>query len=499
MILKNKIKSLKEELLVIDSMDPESLSRDKVLDLLNPSIDPDRDRGRRPVILEALPLFTLEVKNNGKDKTTYLVKRIDVPGTADDNRTLIAYTDISELLAVEKRLKNKIKKLKKASIIDKLTGLYNRTCFHQNLSRELNRFRRYGQNLSMLMIDIDLFKIINDDFGHLFGDFVLREIAEILSRNCREADIVFRYGGDEFVILLPNTYYDGALMCADKIRAIVKNRTFSRKSNSIRTTLSIGVSSLSIDQPKDEASFISFADKALLKVKNMGGDGILCYKDINLNRISEDFLPRDLGAEKENNFIQPITTLLRALEIRDSYSKKHSLNVMNYATRIAMHMELGQDQIRKIRDGAIIHDIGKIGISDKILLKNGRLSDEERKHIQRHPLLGIRMLRHISELNDLKSIVLRHHEWFNGEGYPDHLKGDEIPLEARIIAVADAYDAMTSERPYRDRLSNNQIRAEFKRFNRIQFCPDVVDNFFDIVDQISPIGTGMMVQSNPAC
>jgi diguanylate cyclase (GGDEF)-like protein/putative nucleotidyltransferase with HDIG domain len=496
MIIKNRLETLKEKLIISRGKDKKACSKDKILDCLKPVID---DEAGRQAVIEAKNLFTFEAGSGSKDRKTYLVKQIDIPDSMDKPGSLISCTDISDMIKVEQRLKKRINKLQKASLVDNLTRLNNRTCFYQNLSRELNRCRRYGQNLSMLMIDIDLFKIINDDYGHLFGDFVLCEIAQILRKNCRESDFVFRYGGDEFIILLPNTYYDGALMCADKIRAIVKKRTFCRRSGSVKTTLSIGISSLSTDLPEDEASFIEFADQALLKVKKMGGDSILCYRDLKINKDLRDHSPRDLGAEKENNFIQPIATLLKALEIRDSYSKRHSLNVMDYAVRIAARMGLDHSQTRKIKDAAIIHDIGKIGISDRILLKKGGLSDEERSHIQMHPLLGVRMLRHINELNDLKTIVLRHHEWFNGDGYPDHLKGNEIPLEARIIAVADAYDAMTSVRPYRDMLSKNQIKAEFKKYSGVQFCPEVLEYFLTIVEEVSPMGKDLMVSSIPAC
>ncbi len=441
-----------------------------------------------------LHTYELNVSTNERKKVSLLINQVPI---LDKNKKidsiLLTATDISGRTRAEARLSKTIKTLKNLSIVDGLTGIYNHRHFWQRLTQECERSKRHMSNLCLLLIDIDLFKVINDSNGHKFGDFVLKETATILKRNCRKSDIVFRYGGDEFAVLLTDTDYSGANIFAEKIRKSIKAYKFMSSKKITKLTISIGISSLLEDGVANENKFAEFADKALLYAKSTGRNTSVCSKDISKEHIvasadkekAEEFaLKVDMISEGiKRSSIESITALVKAMEARDPYSEEHSTNVMNYSILIAKNMGLPEDEVEVIRNAALMHDVGKIGISDNIILKKGKLTEEERNQIKSHPLLGASMLNDIQFLRKSLSGIRHHHEWCNGNGYPAGLKGSEIPLGARIIAAADSFDAMNSDRPYRDALSSKRIIGGLVNGAGTQFFPEVVYSFLQVIKE----------------
>lgn len=381
--------------------------------------------------------------------------------------------------------------LKNLSMIDGLTGLYNHRHFWERLSQEYKRTKRYLNNLCLMIIDIDFFKTINDSKGHQVGDFILEKVSKIFKERYRESDIIFRYGGDEFAVLLTDTNYYNASTVADNIRKFIENYEFKKGNEIIKITISNGIASLLEDDINNEKEFVEFADKALLYAKSVGRNRSVCYKDIREEYAeinNKGFKIEELTSKIkkvyagiERNSIDSIITLVKALEARDPYSKDHSINVMNYSLLVAKEMGLPKEEIDIVRNSSLMHDVGKMSISDKILIKKGKLTEEEYAQIKKHPILSARIIKHIKFLEMSLPSILHHHEWYNGNGYPNGLKGNKIPLGSRIIAVADAFEAMSSSRPYRDAFPSEKIVKELVNCTGTQFFPEIVYNFLQVI------------------
>ena len=360
---------------------------------------------------------------------------------------------------------------------DGLTGLYNHRHFHERLEQEIARGSRFGTTFSLIMLDIDLFKAYNDIYGHLAGDEALRRIGGYISNSIRSIDLAFRYGGEEFAIILPETRLDDAYRVAERIRKTIESQTSSRV---IPITTSVGIANWPIDGTMKE-EIITQADVALYQAKQTGRNKTCLSSDIVKSKTSL------IGAELEARprALSIIYALAATVDAKDHYTYGHSRKVSDYSVAIAEALGLPQDRIATIRAAGLLHDIGKVGIPDSILSKRGPLTDEEWELIRAHPKLGVEILRHIIDLVNCLPAILHHHEHYDSSGYPSGLKGDNIPLEARILAIADAYDAMTSLRPYRDQLSSQQALNELKRYAGTQFDPELVDIFCKAI-QLTP-------------
>ncbi len=376
---------------------------------------------------------------------------------------------------------------------DKLTGLYNRHFMVEILEKEFSRALRYQHDLSCLLLDLDNFKDVNDTFGHTFGDLVLREFSAGLEQNVRKSDISIRYGGEEFMVLLPNTGVAGAQIIAEKIRATCEKKKYDDGHNSIAVTVSIGIACIKQHQLIDSKEIVACADKALYRSKAEGRNRITVYTKksswiSNDNNISEE---NDLGHLKENlsvvlektkkSSIESLELLTR--DISGEEHKQHNHDVKRYITLIGEKLALPPTIIETFKRAANLHDNFKILLKKTFKTKNIVLNKEERIEIKDHPYM-------LSELIDLfdffaneRSILQYHHENFDGTGYPDGLKENEIPIGARIFSMVEAITAMLSGRLYKAKLSPEEMIVELVDKAGTQFDPMLVSLFLDIIER----------------
>jgi len=365
--------------------------------------------------------------------------------------------------------------LEQKSRLDGLTGLFNRRHFEERLKDEISRHSRYGDAFSIFMLDLDNFKAYNDAYGHLAGDLLLNQVGRIIESSVRNADQPFRYGGDEFVVVLPQTATDDAYVVAERVREHIAREMEKR---AITVTCSIGLASYPTDGVVSD-ELVGVADTALYHAKRTGGNRIFLSSKI----LSEP--PDHEGIQEiyaKSNGLSSVYALVSTVEDRDPYACGHSRKVSTYAEALAEAIGLSPDEVSRVSTAALLHDIGKIGIPDKVLNKKGRLNGEDWEAIKAHPRLGANIVGSIPHLVSCVSSILHHHERWDGSGYPEGLKGEEIPIEARILAIADTFEAMTSARPYRPPLSPEDVIKKLRQGAGIQFDPKLVKVFIGIIE-----------------
>ena len=364
-------------------------------------------------------------------------------------------------------------KVEQRARTDELTGLLNRRSLDEVITSEIGRHSRYGGVFSLIIFDLDSFKTYNDNNGHLAGDKLLGQISGIMKGIIRSSDQAFRYGGDEFAILFPQTTIDDAYQVAERVRKQVASEV---KTGYAPLTISLGLASW----PADGIGLndiIAAADTALYQAKRSGGNQ--SHRASGTILVSDDTMT-GFGGSKDSKDLSIIYALAAAVDARDHYTCSHSKKVSEYAVALAEALNLEPLEINKLGTCALLHDIGKIGISDEILTKQGELTAEEWESIKAHPQLGATIVSHVGNLAPYVLGILHHHERYDGSGYPQGLKGEEIPLEARILAIADAFAAMTSERSFSNAISDEEALEEIKRGAGTQFDPKLAEVFLSI-------------------
>lgn len=391
---------------------------------------------------------------------------------------------------------------------DGLTKLLNHRAFLESYQEEVIRSKRTNKPFSIIMIDVDNFKSINDSFGHQHGDRLLYELAGHLKDNTRAVDIVARYGGDEFICLLPETSYDGGLLVANRIINKLREKA---KEGHTGMTVSIGVSTY-YHHTEDSTMLLQLADQAMYLAKYRGGDQVFTFDPAdtqnlrswnkkvfetflvlkNLKRfdsgqeIAEDLteqLRKMLSVDSSpQSLYEIVTSLSSALDARDHYTNGHSERVIRYAKQIARELEMPANHQEELVYLCLLHDIGKIGIPDHILNKPGKLTPEEFEIMKRHAEIGEKIISPLEALKNLKPLIRHHQEFYDGSGYPDGVSGVEIPLACRILSVVDTFDAMTTDRPYRAALPEEAAIAELKRCAGTQFDPKIVEVFIKVLE-----------------
>jgi diguanylate cyclase (GGDEF)-like protein/putative nucleotidyltransferase with HDIG domain len=368
-----------------------------------------------------------------------------------------------------RRLKNRIED---ANRTDPLTGLLNRRAFEERLELELERAVRSDRPVSVIFGDIDGFRTVNEHHGHAAGDTVLQAVGVNMLKWKRRIDVAARVGGEEFALLLPETDERGAFIVAERLRRAT-HRSFAESPFGVTFTFGIATAPGHATEPVD---LLRAADRAMAAGKDLGGDHSVIYSDEVARKL------RSLGAKVSGELkLATVIALAEALDVRDTGSGQHSHTVGRYAEMTARELGFDEDRVERVRLAGVLHDIGKIGISDTVLAKPGPLDVDEWNEIYTHPELGARLLGQ-PEFEDIRSWILAHHERPDGFGYPYALPAEKIPVEASIIAVADAYEAMMADRVYRPALGEETARAELEAGAGTQFEAAVVAAFLRALD-----------------
>ncbi|QEK11245.1 diguanylate cyclase [Crassaminicella thermophila] len=375
---------------------------------------------------------------------------------------------------IEKEYRKEISQL---ANMDELTGVYNHRFFQEALSEKIEVSKNKKTSVALLFIDIDYFKYYNDLYGHQAGDKVLEKIGDILKNLIRKEDIVARYGGEEFAIILPNTKEEQALNIAEKIRSTIEKIEFEGEENlpNKKLTVSVGVSDFP-NKAKSKEELIKASDDALYRAKFFNKNRVETYHSV-LEELKKDI------QQEHIDLISSVKTLISVINAKDRYTYGHTERVVIYCKMLADRLGLREEDKKILRYGAYLHDIGKIEIGKDILNKKMPLTDEEWKLLKKHPENGAEIIRAVDSLKDVIPLIFYHHERYDGNGYPKGLKGEEIPYLARILTVADSFDAMTSNRPYQSRKSFEDAIEELRRCSKSQFDPKIVDVFIEIIEK----------------
>ncbi|MGG5462160.1 diguanylate cyclase [Clostridium sp. B9] len=370
-----------------------------------------------------------------------------------------------------------INELQKLVNEDGLTGVYNHRYFYDKLREKMHISEVENKKLSLIFMDIDYFKHYNDLYGHQRGDEALRKIGNILKDLAREDDIVARYGGEEFAIILLDTSEKEATIIAENIRQTIEKTYFEGQENQPNSNLTISVGvSVFPDKAENELDLVKYADDALYRAKFFHKNRVETYISVL------DELKRDLK-EEENGLVTSIKTLISVINAKDKYTYSHVERVVVYSRLMAKKLGLTESEKKQLIYGAYMHDIGKINIPNEILTKKMRLTKDEWEILKQHPKDGVEIIKSVNSLKDVVPLILHHHERYDGNGYPDNLKGENIPYLARVLTVVDSFDAMTSSRPYNKRKTYEEGIEELKRCSGTQFDPQIVEIFTQVVKE----------------
>jgi diguanylate cyclase (GGDEF)-like protein/putative nucleotidyltransferase with HDIG domain len=361
---------------------------------------------------------------------------------------------------------------------DSVTSLYNHRAIHQRLDSEFHRAERQKRPLTIIMMDLNNFKLFNDTYGHPVGDQVLKRVAEVLQSECRKCDILGRYGGDEFIAVLPDTDVPLAMVVAQRLRSRMLMEGFRHKAeeNTVPVTLSFGIATYPTDS-ENRYELVAMADANLYTAK-ISESGIIGTSETQRAH-------RELRAEGAFDVLDAMVT---AVDNKDRYTRRHSEDVTEYGLWLAEELGLSEETMRVIRVGALLHDVGKIGVPEDVLRKPGRLTDDEYEVMKRHPHLGALIVSSMPGMDAIIDIVRSHHERWDGKGYPDGLVGENIPILGRLLAVADAFSAMTTARPYRKGMQWSNALDEIRANIGTQFDPEMGNAFLIAVQKRRPLG-----------
>lgn len=401
-------------------------------------------------------------------------------------------TLFSIALSTRRRRGTDTAQLVDAATVDALTRVASHRVFQDRLAHECERAYRFGDTFTLMVLDLDDFHRVNNRCGHRIGDRILLDLARRLRAQLREIDLVARFGGDQFAMILPHTFEKGGVEVAERIRQSVAGWAFITSDGAeIRLTVSLGLCSY----PADGASapeLVQVAQKALSFAKALGGNQLQLYRDLPSREA-----PGNVVSMPHAGRGAVVRSLAVAVDIRDGYTHEHSRLVSELSAAVARRIGLAAAEIGRVKVGALLHDVGKIGVPDSILAKEGSLSAEEWGLVRRHPVLGKQIMEQAPELMDVMPLVLHHQERYDGTGYPSQLHGESIPLGARIIAAADAYHAIRSDRPYRSGRTHREAVSELKRCSGTQFDPQIVDTLLALLEHDEELRALLPADSDP--
>jgi diguanylate cyclase (GGDEF)-like protein/putative nucleotidyltransferase with HDIG domain len=367
-----------------------------------------------------------------------------------------------------------VARLSETSRVDQLTGLLNRRAFEELLGFELDRSRRTGRPVAVIIGELHGMGRLNAERGHAAGDVALQQVARDMGKWKRRIDSAGRIGGEKFGLLLPETDEQGAFLVAERLRRAAR-RSFAQ--DALPLTISFGLASYP-EHGEQFGVLMGAASRAVEAAVELGRDRSVIYCADVARMLAE--LPAPDGREPR---ISSVIGLAEELDIRDTGAAGHCYLVGRYSELMARELGFEPDHVERIRLAGLAHDIGKTGVSDRLMTKSGSLDPDEWRSIRTHPEIGARLLAH-PEFEDLRAWVLAHHERPDGKGYPQGLAGEEIPIEARIVAVADAYEAMTAERSYRSALGDEDAISELRAGAGTQFDAKIVDVFLAVLERL---------------
>lgn len=372
--------------------------------------------------------------------------------------------------------------LKEQANVDGLTGLYNHRFFHEEFKRLFQHCQENHLPISLIMIDIDFFKTYNDIYGHQQGDEVLRLISSIFKEHTDPEYPVFRYGGEEFAIVLPNATQKRAMQTAEYLRKLVSNYHFEGEENlnSGRLTISAGVAE-SLPQGDSYTKMITRADAALYRAKYLHRNRVEIYSSI-IDKFNQKAGKTEID-NVSNDAFHSLKTLITVINSRDSYTYNHIERVVYYCEVISDYLNLSENEKRDLIYAAYLHDLGKINVPPSILLQTKPLTAAEWRELRKHPKDSASIVSQIRGLEGVVPIVQHHHERFDGSGYPDGLAGEEISYLTRILTLADAFDAMTNDRPYKAKINFEAAFEELRNCAGTQFDPVLTEQFITAIQQ----------------
>lgn len=398
------------------------------------------------IIRTGEPIINFEEKETYENRADRWASTSKIPWY-NENGKIIGIFGITRDITERKKAEEKIKYL---SFHDTLTGLYNRAYFEEEI-RRLDTERQLP--LTIVMGDVNGLKVVNDAYGHLKGDIFLKNIADILKESFRKEDIISRWGGDEFIAILPKTTTKDALRIVKRIKKLCRERC----TKDIPLSISMGVSTKK--KPSEDVEYIlkEAEDKM--------------YK----NKIAD--------CKSTNEII--INSLKENLKKGDYNDEAHSLKTQKYALIIGKRLKLSSVKLEELKLLMDVYNIGKLALADEIMAKPGRLTQEEWKIIKKLPEIGYRIAESSNVLRPISEAILSHYEWYNGSGYPRGIKGEEIPILSRISFLINSYEAMTKDKPYRKKMKRKEIIKEIKRYCGIQFDPKVANIFLELLEKNS--------------
>ena len=390
-----------------------------------------------------------------------------------------------------------------AATTDLLTQVSNRGTILSTLFTEVDRAVRHGRPLSVAFVDLDHFKVINDTHGHQVGDVVLRGVAALFAQSLRQSDAVGRYGGEEFMVVLPETGPEDAAQVAEKLRLLVQRHTFAvAEGVTLNVTVSIGIAGGQGKSLRAE-SLVRDADQAMYSAKSLGRNQTYVFAEPN----DDARVPSaPISAAGRARALEVAAVARQATEAALSdviaplphYRGRPSILIATIGVAIGNDLELPANEIERIRIASLLHDIGKVAVPAQILEKPTTLSSAEWETVKQHPRIGQVILDEAGGLLEAGKIILHHHERFGGHGYPHGLRGRDIPLGSRIVSIADAYDAMIQDRPYKRAIGHDEALHELHRHAGTQFDPELVEVFVRLFGDRPPVADqGLLTRPLP--
>ena len=453
--------------------------------------------GMRSKLLIVIPLYT---RNKPFGLFCVFSSRDELADSETDFLTIFA-----QQIEMAITIADLFQEVREQAITDGLTGLYNRRYFEEYISKEVTRSQRQNQPFSVIGIDLDFLKKINDEYGHAYGDLAIKTVADVLKNNARSIDIAARMGGEEFNILLPGIDSQGAATAAERIRRAIEEKELDTIGH---ITASIGVATF-LEHSDNLEDLLELTDQAMYQSKRQGRNRVTIAKPITETSWQEvavntflDILSRH-NVPIENNLLEDLTSKLTTIKQQSEMPKEILYSVADMliktynplhesggvkskillASSLAKRFDLSKDEVDKLRIATLLYDIGNLMLPKEILQKSAPLTEEEKLHIQEHPIIAARdILKPISYIQDIIPIVEHHHENWDGSGYPGKISKDEIPLTSQIILIVDAYFALTEHRPYRPKLSPVEALIEIKKDTGKKWSEALVQEFVTLIE-----------------